>query len=997
MKGNSERIVIAANFTVEPLSDPLYRLLTKVSRVSEIEFAPYNQIFQQLLDPRSLFHTNRKGINVVFLRLEDLVDSRGVDIEFVRMRFDKIKANALELAKRFSAAERFSVPLFVFLCPASAGIQSDLELATAFAAIEDSIRETVANFSNLFVFGTDQIRSRYRIAKCHNPKGNVLGHLPYTTEFISALAAETARKIDAYHREPFKVLVLDCDNTLWDGVIGEDGVEGIGLSEKRLFLQNFAREQSEAGMVVCLISKNNESDVWEVFEKRNDMVLKKEHIVSARINWLPKSQNLKSIAEELQLGLNSFVFVDDDAAVCEEVRRNCPEVLTILLPSGSDDLHGFFDNLWVFDKLKITNEDRERTRSYQDRVRRAELQSQVSDMGEFIKSLELVCEISALSIEDIPRVSQLTLRTNQFNSMTIRLTEANIRTLISDGNRTVWTVRVRDRFGDYGLVGVVIFAEEQDSLTIESFMLSCRILGRGVEHQIVKELGKIALASDRRLVSFSYVPTKKNAPMLNFLTEICGQHKTNNDGQAIFTLPASIAVECAPRSDLAAELTHLVVHTQKPEDATEHMADRAPFQDYIELALSLSTNGSLILNETCHELSRDNLGSEFRAAQTDTEKKLTQIWEKVLSAKNIGTADNFFEIGGDSLVAVALFLEIEEQFGRSLPISSLIDAATIERLALLIELGPETPIWTYLVPIQPEGTRPPLFCMHAAGGNVLFYRDLAKGLGNDQPVYGLQARGIADKSETAHDRVEDMAAEYSKEICQLDPVGPYRLCGSSFGGLVAFECAKQLLDAGKSVAILAVFDTYAPEYLNNNSLKPAPFSSLHQSIERVRNTASQLREVRTLNEQISFVFDRIRRLKHRQKRKILWKKNEIATQYNKATGRRLPNDISRNHKAIRKAEDDYHPESYDGGLILFRASDQPKTVLFDPFLGWKVFIKHEITVEVVKGTHGAIAVSPFASELAAKFNRYLNQAQISAEPRSEIAGEEMLAHVCNSR
>jgi thioesterase domain-containing protein len=286
--------------------------------------------------------------------------------------------------------------------------------------------------------------------------------------------------------------------------------------------------------------------------------------------------------------------------------------------------------------------------------------------------------------------------------------------------------------------------------------------------------------------------------------------------------------------------------------------------------------------------------------------------------------------------------------------------------------------------------------MHAAGGSVLFYRDLANGLGTDQPVYGLQARGISDRSETAHDRVEEMAAEYLEEICRFQPHGPYRLCGSSFGGLVAVECARQLQARGKEVSLLAVFDTYAPGYLSANLSKPGPLSFVHRSIDRLRNTANQLRDIKTGHGKIEFVVDRIDRLKNRQKRRILWRTNEIAIQYKKATGRELPNDLGRNHKAIQRAELSYLAGSYDGQLVLLRASNQPSNITFDPLLGWGRFIRQGIVAEEVRGIHGAIAVYPSAAELAQKLSRYLDESRTEAHPDSlgshvEVKAVESLA------
>lgn len=976
MKANLETIVIAANFTIEPISHFLQNVLRKVSIHPKLVIAPYNQVFQQLLDPGSLFHNNGNGVNKIFLRLEDLVDRQTSEFKIDQTEITKIRTNASELAKWLKAAEHFKVPLFVFICPPSLKIQADPILLAEFQEIQHSLKESVSNVSNMYVFETDHLIRRYKIDNYDNPKGNRLGHIPYSSKFFSALAIETVRKVDVFRRNPFKVLVLDCDNTLWDGVVGEDGVDGIGLSDKRLFLQNFAVKQSESGMIVCLCSKNNEADVWDVFDQRKEMALKKEHIVSSRINWLSKSENLRSIAEELRLGLESFIFVDDDAAVCSEVQMNCPEVFTILLPPTTEDYSNFFDHLWVFDKLKVTKEDRERTRSYQNQVVRNELQAKAGDMAEFLKSLALVCQISEIRGEEVARVSQLSLRTNQFNSTTVRLTESDIRRLISEEKKDIWTVNVSDRFGDYGLVGVVILEKQVGSVDVESLMLSCRVLGRGVEHRILQELGKKAVATKREFVNIRFQPTAKNVPILNFLTEIGGDHRASGTGQTIYQIPARAALDCSPKTSRAQNKSTHDIEPSKYANVPKGSYDNGLFQVYLELAESLTENRSLEFGAEITELSRRELRSEFRAARDVTETKLTRIWEKLLNTQNIGIADNFFEMGGDSLIAVSLFVEIEEQFGKPLPLSSLINSPTIEKLAQSIEVKTDSNEWKYLVPIRSEGTMPPLFCMHAAGGNVLNYLELASELGNDQPVYGLQMRGVTDKSETAHDRVEEMAKEYLREIRRLQPEGPYRLCGASFGGLVAYETARQLSQTGESVSFLALIDTYAPGYLNKHSSNSSMLGHLNRRIEKVKFNIFYVSELPTGRERFDYIFNRVGKIKGRLKRKINWKKNEIAIEYNLATGKELPNDMLKNIKAIKKAEQNYRSQPYDGEMILFRASIQPKDAVVDPFLGWKKYTSQEIVIEDVKGNHNTVIAYPFVAEFAGKFNYHLNEPEI---------------------
>ena len=177
---------------------------------------------------------------------------------------------------------------------------------------------------------------------------------------------------------PYKVIVLDCDNTLWKGVVGEEGVAGIAIPPAWRQLQQFMVELSGKGFLLCLCSKNAESDVLDVFEQRRDMILKRDHLVSWRINWQPKSENIRSLAQELNLGLDSFIFLDDNPVECAEVRAGCPEVLTLRLPIEGD-MVGFLERVWAFDRLNVTSEDQQRTAMYKQEIERGRFQKQAPD------------------------------------------------------------------------------------------------------------------------------------------------------------------------------------------------------------------------------------------------------------------------------------------------------------------------------------------------------------------------------------------------------------------------------------------------------------------------------------------------------------------------------------------------------------------------------------------------------------------------------------------
>ena len=247
-------------------------------------------------------------------------------------------------------------------------------------------------------------------------------------------------------------------------------------------LQKFMIGQINRGMLLCLCSKNSEQDVLDVFDRRTDMVLKREHLVSWRINWKSKSENIKSLAAELGLGLDSFIFIDDSPVDCADVRIQCPSVLTLQTPPDSTSIPGFLNHLWAFDHLSSTEEDRNRTRTYRENAERHGFRDQTLSLKEFIEGLQLRIEISDATAGQLARVAQLTVRTNQFNLTTIRRSEHDIKDFLGREGAACLTVRVADRFGDYGLVGTLLYEANADRFMVDTLLLSCRVLGRGVEY-----------------------------------------------------------------------------------------------------------------------------------------------------------------------------------------------------------------------------------------------------------------------------------------------------------------------------------------------------------------------------------------------------------------------------------------------------------------------------------------------------------------------------------
>ena len=390
----------------------------------------------------------------------------------------------------------------------------------------------------------------YPVADYHDPRRDRLGHIPYTPAFFAAMGTLLAREIHALLAPPHKVVVLDCDNTLWKGVVGEEGVEGIAIPPAWRALQRFMAELAGQGFLLCLCSKNVEADVLEVFDRRPDMILKREHLVSWRINWQPKSENIRSLARELNLGLDSFIFLDDNPVECAEVGSGCPEVLTLRLPIDGD-IEGFLRHVWAFDRPRVTAEDRQRTAMYRQEAERARSSKEAPTIDEFLAGLGLQIAIAEPAPGQVDRVAQLTQRTNQFNFTTVRRNDGEIRRLGESGLECR-AVEVSDRFGDYGLVGAMIFGPRGEALEVDTFLLSCRVLGRGVEHRMLGELGEIARARGLSRVDATILLTKKNQPARDFLEGVAAAYRREIEGGLRYEIPAEVAAGIAYRPEDAA-------------------------------------------------------------------------------------------------------------------------------------------------------------------------------------------------------------------------------------------------------------------------------------------------------------------------------------------------------------------------------------------------------------------------------------------------------------
>lgn len=799
---SNRHVRVVSTFTSAPLLEPLRFWLRRTGIDSEVEFAGYNQVFQELLDPASLMRRNRLGANIVLVRLEDWLRERAAgstlqgEIQFLERTADDF-ISALR-----TAALGSHVPWLLLMCPPS----PEWDDAGRHAPIQRHIMERILSglreVRGLDVATYLKWRDLYCVDVEQDPTGDQLGHVPYTTPAFAAIATFAARRIHLSLRLPIKVIVVDCDNTLWEGVVGEDGPDGIRVLESHRRLQQRLVHASNSGVLVCLCSKNIEDDVIAVLDQRADMVLKQEHLIGYKINWKAKSENIRELARELELGLDSFLFLDDNPVEVAEVAASCPQVLSIVVdlhPGGTR-----IDHLWPLDCAASTTEDSRRVASYRNNLSRQRELEKAGDFASFIEGLNLRILVEDPCETNLARLAQLTERTNQFNINNVKRSGAELMERAALQTGAVRAFQVSDKFGDYGIVGLLSVHREGPDLLVDTFLMSCRVLGRGVEHRMIAEVGRLALELGATNVRIPVRSTDRNLPVRQFLSRVDGQHSTAGK-EHLHVIAPEVAAAFRFRPEERTE-------SEDDDSGAPDLVDRLGRCDsatWIEAATTLASVGEIERTLRVETISEKQPAKISRFTQTETEKILEEMFCKALGLEAVGADDDFFDLGVHSLMAVQLVSKLRDKFDFQISIRALFECSTIAKLATAIEQQKSSG-YQPIVPLQVGDRAPALFCCHPANGDAVCYMRLTKAIGPDQTVYGFEASGLSP-GETMARSLEEMAAVYIKEMIAVQPAGPYHLLGWSFGGGLAFEIARQLYEAGQEVGFVGFMDAVAPE------------------------------------------------------------------------------------------------------------------------------------------------------------------------------------------
>jgi FkbH-like protein len=533
--GTPLRVAVLRSYTLEPIEPVLrLRLLLEGYRPS-FWFGGYNQYAQEVLDPQSGLYAFGPELVLLMLRLEEVMPDFMDDFP-ARSTAEwqqQITRKAQEIARLAGQVAASSAQIIIqnmTLSRASYfGIfdaqhaESQAQLVTEF---NRALAATVSDMRGVFIWDFDAFVRAKGVDTLHDPKMWYVSKNPYKQSAYPAIAEDLLRYVRGALGRVKKCIVVDLDNTLWGGLAGEEGLEGvkIGHTYPGNCYRDFQKELlklSHRGILLAINSKNNEDDALRILEEHPDMILRRRHFAAVRINWQDKAANLRAIARELNIGLDSLVFIDDNPAECALIRQECPACEVVVLPDKPYLLPAALSAIPGIENLHITAEDRRKSDMYRAEAARREHEDQYSNLDEFLRSLEMEVSIEPATSFSVPRIAQLTQKTNQMNMTTRRYTEAQIHAFAGDPARAVLSVSARDRFGDHGIIGVLILEFGRTECLIDTFLLSCRVIGRGIEEVMTAFVAEMARERGIARVIGEFLQTPKNAPAAG-VYERCG-------------------------------------------------------------------------------------------------------------------------------------------------------------------------------------------------------------------------------------------------------------------------------------------------------------------------------------------------------------------------------------------------------------------------------------------------------------------------------------------
>jgi FkbH-like protein len=545
------KVALLRSFTVEPMV-PLLRAAAFAHGIDlVVHVGDFNAYAQQILDPESSLY--RFGPDAVILAVRTADVAPDLWLRFADLGPDAAQEDVRRVSSSFrqwiaAFRERSAASLIVHSLeqPLHPGLgvldsQSENGQSAAILQMNRELRQAAAASRGVYVLDYDALMARHGREAWHDERKWLTARLPIASDHLLHMALEWMRFILPLTGKSAKALVVDLDNTLWGGIIGEDGMNGIKLGAEYpgaayQALQRAMLDLARRGILLAICSKNNLNDAMEALENHPEMLVRPKHFAALRINWTDKAQNLREIAHELNIGIDSLAFLDDNPFEREQVRSALPEVTVIDLPQNPLEYATVVRDCPVFERLTLSPEDQQRTAMYAEQRQRASAEQTFQSKEDFFRFLEQEAELDPVSDLTLARVAQLTQKTNQFNLTTRRYTEQQIAEMAARPGWHIFSIRVKDRFGDHGLVGVAIAHDQGEQCEVDTFLLSCRVIGRTVETALLAHLAKCAAERGCKRLAGWFLPTKKNAPARDFYEQHGFQRQESNGTGSLWVL-----------------------------------------------------------------------------------------------------------------------------------------------------------------------------------------------------------------------------------------------------------------------------------------------------------------------------------------------------------------------------------------------------------------------------------------------------------------------------
>ena len=510
----------------------------------EVFDADYNQIDAQVMDGQSELYAFEPQTVLLYMCTEKLYETFCATPVSQRDGFadgiyDKIRGYWTLINGRTST----KILQFTFVSNddrvfGSYGLKTPFSFAFQLRRLNYLLSEGCQQFKNVYLIDLDAIQSTVGRQTFHDEKLYYIAKMPISTEALPLVAKSVLDTVTALAGRFKKCVILDLDNTLWGGVIGDDGMDGIQIGELGLGhafteFQMWLKELKNRGIILAVCSKNNEDTAKEPFLKHPEMVLRMEDISLFVANWEDKAANIRMIQKTLNIGMDSIVFLDDNPFERNLVRSLIPDITVPELPEDPALYLSCLKELNLFETASYSEEDRDRTRQYQAEIGRTALQQQFGSFDEYLESLEMKAVAASFDPFHYPRIAQLTQRSNQFNLRTVRYTEAEIEAIAQDDSRLTLYFTLRNKFGDHGLISVVILdKQDADTLFVSEWLMSCRVLKRGMEEFIADKIVETARKNGFRRVRGEYIPTPKNAMVKDLYEKLGFQRIAENQFEA---------------------------------------------------------------------------------------------------------------------------------------------------------------------------------------------------------------------------------------------------------------------------------------------------------------------------------------------------------------------------------------------------------------------------------------------------------------------------------